>query len=103
MAEARITGYYADVPLHQDSRLAVRKLCGKTALPGGAPVRERSPLPNSQKPSTAVATVEPDRLRLIVQRLQDQFYDTEPASVRIATAVLADIKDLDTSPPALPH
>jgi hypothetical protein len=60
-------------------------------------------VPNSQKGSTTTATVEPDRLRLIAQRLQHQFYDTEPASVAIATAVLADLNDLDESRCALPQ
>ena len=69
----------------------------------GSQVFRKVGVPNSPKRSTTTATVEPDRLRLIVQRLQDQFYETEPASVRIATAVLADLKDLDQSRSALPH
>lgn len=60
-------------------------------------------MPNSQKHRTATATVEPGRLRLILQRLQDRFYDSQAASERIAAAVLTDVKDLDESPPALPH
>jgi hypothetical protein len=68
-----------------------------------SPVFRKVYVPNSQKRSTTTATVEPDRLRLIVKRLQDRFYDTEPASVQIATAVFADIKDLDESRSALPH
>jgi hypothetical protein len=60
-------------------------------------------VPNSQKHRTATATVEPSRLRLILQRLQDRFYDGQAASERIAAAVLTDVKDLDESPPALPH
>ena len=67
-----------------------------------ARVYERSSLPNSQK-QPAAATVEPNRLRLILQRLQEKFYDNEPVSTRIAEAALADMKDLDESPPALPH
>jgi hypothetical protein len=66
-------------------------------------VPERSSLPNSEKHRTTTATVEPSRLRLILQRLQDRFYDAEPASERIAAAVLTDVKALDESPPALPH
>jgi hypothetical protein len=65
-------------------------------------VYERSSLPNSQK-HPAAATVEPNRLRLILQRLQEKFYDGEPVSTRIAAAALADMKDLDESPPTLPH
>jgi hypothetical protein len=60
-------------------------------------------VPNPQKYRTTTATVEPSRLRLILQRLQDRFYDGEQASQRVAAAVLADVKDLDESPPALPH
>jgi hypothetical protein len=60
-------------------------------------------VPNSQKRSTTTATVEPDRLRLIAQRLQDRFYETEPASVQIATAVFADLKDLDESRSVFPY
>jgi hypothetical protein len=60
-------------------------------------------VPNPQKHYTATPTVEPSRLRLILERLQSRFYDDGPASERIATAVLADVKDLDESPPALPH
>lgn len=48
-------------------------------------------------------TLEPDRLRVILQRLEDQFYDEAPASDRIAAGVLADVKDLDESSAALPH
>jgi hypothetical protein len=48
-------------------------------------------------------TLEPDRLRVILQRLHDRFYDEPPASVRIAAGVLADVKDLDESSAALPH
>lgn len=58
---------------------------------------------NPRKTPTTTATVEPNRLRLILERLQDQFYDTETASVRIATAVLPDLKTLDESRSALPH
>jgi hypothetical protein len=70
--------------------------------PGGTSFREVS-VPNPQKHRTTTATVEPGRLRLILDRLQNGFYQDGPASERIATAVLADLKDLDESPPALPH
>jgi hypothetical protein len=40
---------------------------------------------------------------VILQRLQQAFYDRAPASDRIAVAVLVDLKDLDESSPALPH
>ena len=40
---------------------------------------------------------------MILQRLEDKFYDEAPASDRIAAGVLADLKDLDESSAALPH
>ena len=48
-------------------------------------------------------TLEPSRLREILQRLQEKFYDEAPASDRIAAGVLADVKGLDESSAALPH
>jgi hypothetical protein len=48
-------------------------------------------------------TLEPDRLRVILQRLEDRFYDEAPASARIAAGVLADMKDFDESSAALSH
>jgi hypothetical protein len=59
-------------------------------------------LPNPEEHRAAI-TIEPSRLRLIGQRLQDRFYDEAPASERIAAAVLIDVKHLDESSPALPH
>jgi hypothetical protein len=38
-------------------------------------------------------TVEPNRLRLIMLRLGERYYDDPPASDRIATSVLADLTD----------
>jgi hypothetical protein len=47
-------------------------------------------------------TLDPGRHRLILDRIQCGFYnETEPAE-RIATAVLAALRDLDKGP-ALPH
>ena len=66
------------------------------------PNSERSRLPKPEEPR-AVITVEPNRLRLILQRLQERFYDEPAASERIAAAVLVDVKHLDEGPPALPH
>jgi len=40
---------------------------------------------------------------VILQRLEDRFYDEAPASARIAAGVLADVKDFDESSAALPH
>ncbi len=59
-------------------------------------------MPNSggQRGSTIL---EPDRLRVILQRLEDKFYDEAPASDRIAAGVFADVKDFDESSAALPH
>lgn len=48
-------------------------------------------------------TLEPSRLRVIRQRLENKFYDEAPASDRIAAGVLADLKDLDESSAALPQ
>lgn len=59
-------------------------------------------MPNSGRHRSS-ATLEPDRRRVILQRLQDNFYDQGPALDRIATGVLADVKDLDESSVALPH
>ena len=52
------------------------------------------------KEHRAAITIEPSRLRLILQRLQQKFYDEAPAPERIAAAVLVDVKHLDESPPA---
>jgi hypothetical protein len=58
------------------------------------------PIPEEYR---AASPIEPSRLRLIQQRLQDSFYDQAPASERIAAAVLVDMKHLDEGSPALPH
>jgi len=42
--------------------------------------------------------VEPGRLRLIMLRLGDRYYDVPPASDRIATSVLADLTESDERP-----
>jgi hypothetical protein len=47
--------------------------------------------------------VEADRLRLIHQRLQTDFYEVPPASEHIAAAVLADLTDLEEGASSLPH
>jgi hypothetical protein len=66
-----------------------------------APELGKVSLPNPEE--TRAAIIEPSRLRLIQQRLQQQFYDEASASERIAAAVLVDLKHLDESSPALPH
>jgi hypothetical protein len=48
-------------------------------------------------------TVEPSRLRLILQRLRDDFYEASPASDQIAASVLAELNDPEESPPVLPR
>jgi hypothetical protein len=48
------------------------------------------------------ATLEPSRHRLILERLQSNFYDEPVPSERIATAVLAALRDLDKGP-SFPH
>jgi hypothetical protein len=40
---------------------------------------------------------------VILQRLETSFYDQAPALDRIAVGVLADLRDFDESPAALPH
>ena len=59
-------------------------------------------MPNSEGHRRST-TLEPSRLRVILQRLGDKFYDEAPASDRIAAGALADVKDLDESPVALPR
>jgi hypothetical protein len=59
-------------------------------------------VPNLEGQSSST-TLEPGRLRVILQRLDEKFYDEAPASDRIAAGVLADVKDLDESSAALPR
>jgi hypothetical protein len=47
--------------------------------------------------------VEAERLRLIQQRLQSNFYQAPPASEQIAAAVLADLTALEEGTSSLPH
>ena len=56
----------------------------------------------AEEPRSA-SPVEPGRLDMILDRLQQNFYDQSPASQRIAAAVLRDLKTFDESPSALPH
>ena len=58
-------------------------------------------MPKHEAPCTA--TIEPDRLEVILQRLQLNFYGEPAASTQIAAAVLPDLMNLDESSPALPH
>ena len=58
-------------------------------------------MPNSDEHHGGVP-VEPSRLRLILQRLQNDFYAVPPASEQIATSVLEELNDLKQGPPALP-
>ena len=59
-------------------------------------------MPNPDE-NRILSQVEADRLRLIQQRLQDDFYEIPPASKRIAAAVLAELRDFEESASALPH
>ncbi|MFL5402414.1 MAG: hypothetical protein ACJ8BF_06310 [Gemmatimonadales bacterium] len=43
-------------------------------------------------------TVDPGRMRLIRERLQNQFYEAGRPSERIAAAVLLAVQDLDQAP-----
>ena len=52
--------------------------------------------------SQATVTLEPSRHRLILERLRGDFYGEAVASERIATAVLAVLRDLDKGL-AFPH
>ncbi len=52
--------------------------------------------------SQATVTLEPGRRRLILERLRGDFYGEPVPSERIATAVLAALRDLDKGP-AFPH
>jgi hypothetical protein len=67
-----------------------------------APEFERPSVPNPDE-NRIISQVEADRLRLIQQRLQNDFYEIPPASERIAVAVLAELRDLEESASALPH
>lgn len=78
-------------------RLRTENFCGRKA-----PELGRLSLPKAEDPRS-VCTIEPDRLDLILHRLQQNFYDQPPASHRIAAAVLTDLKTLDEGPSALPH
>jgi hypothetical protein len=52
--------------------------------------------------SQATVTLEPSRRRLILERLHRDFYGEAVPSERIATAVLAALRDLDKGP-AFPY
>jgi hypothetical protein len=78
-------------------------ITGLPPLPRVArPSSERSSVPNPNQPRSS-GPVAADRLRVIAQRLQNHFYEVPPASERIAASVLADLKDLEQSSPALPQ
>jgi hypothetical protein len=89
-----------------------RKLNGNPSSPAGLrqaisagvarPSSERPSVPNPDQHSLP-HSVEPGRLRLILDRLQGEFYEVPPASERIAASVMAALKDLEESPPALPR
>lgn len=100
-----------EVPF-KDSGERNRKLNGKSSSPGGLPPNARAfvPRPSSERPSLPnpdesrlTSTVEPSRLRLILQRLRNDFYNAPPASEQIAASVLAELNDLEESPPVLPR
>jgi hypothetical protein len=59
-------------------------------------------VPNPDEHRTS-GQVEADRLRLIQQRLRNDFYEVPPASERIAVSVLAELKDPEESASALPY
>ena len=59
-------------------------------------------MPNPEEQRGSVP-VEPGRLRVILQRLQNDFYAVPPASERIAASVLAELDAPKQGPSALPH
>lgn len=59
-------------------------------------------MPNSHEHRTT-SMVESDRLRLIQQRLQTDFYEIPPASEQIAASVFADLVDLEDNSPVHSH
>lgn len=62
---------------------------------------ERTSVPKPED-SQATVTLEPSRHRLILERLRGDFYSEPVPSERIATAVLAALRDLDKGP-GFPH
>ena len=58
------------------------------------------PHPDEHRTTPVVA---PERLRQIEQRLQNHYYEVPPASEHIAASVLAELRDLESSSPVLPH
>jgi hypothetical protein len=58
---------------------------------------------NPNQPRISSDSLAADRLRVIEQRLQDHFYEVRPASEQIAASVLADLRNLEQSPSALPR
>lgn len=59
-------------------------------------------MPNSEG-HRSTTPLEPGRLRVIRQRLENKFYNEAPALDRIAAGVLADVKHLGESSVARPH
>jgi hypothetical protein len=51
----------------------------------------------------STASVAPDRLRQIEQRLHDHYYEVPPASEQIAASVLAELRNLEQGSSVLPH
>ena len=86
--------------------MAGRKLTvlthGRRPTPKGARALKGQALAHPEEHRTTVQ-VEAERLRLIQQRLQDDFYEVPPASEQIAAAVLADLTDLEEGASSLPH
>jgi hypothetical protein len=79
-----------------------------THIPMGAGAHLRRP--SSERPALAdsdehrmTVPVEAERLRLIQQRLQSEFYEVPPASQRIAASVLADLNDSEGSASVFPQ
>lgn len=92
------------IPLQQteNSRVLTSPTGFRQSRRRQAPEFERPSVPNPDE-HRSISQVEADRLRLIQQRLRSDFYEVPPASERIAAAVLAELRDLEESAPALPH
>src|SRR3954468_15636257 len=75
---------------------------GRCPTPKRARARKGSALAHPEEHRTTLQ-VEAERLRLIQQRLQSDFYEVPPASEQIAAAVLAALTDHEEGASSLPH
>ena len=101
-----VAGCWVTINKRKESSVAGRKLTVLTLQRApshpSAQARKGSALAHPDEHRT-IPQVEADRLRLIHQRLQADFYEVPPASEHIAAAVLADLTDLEEGASSLPH